>query len=70
MSCDRWWHTITMSSSSSTELTVYGSVGLVDAGSTLGSPHTRRMSGAWPPPAPSEWKVWMVESPIAARVSS
>ena len=31
----RWWQTITMSSSSSTELTVYGSVGFVDDGSTL-----------------------------------
>ena len=46
MSCDRWWQTITMSSSSSTEFTVYGSVGLVEAGSTFGMPETRRMSGA------------------------
>ncbi len=51
----RWWQTIIMSSSSSTELTPYGSVGLVDDGSTFGSPVTRRMSGACPPPAPSVW---------------
>ncbi len=38
MSWLRWWQTITMSSSSSTELIVYGSVGLVEDGSTFGSP--------------------------------
>lgn len=59
-----------MSSSSSTALTVYGRVGLVEAGSTLASPDTRMMSGAWPPPAPSVWKVWMVRPSIADRVSS
>ncbi len=30
-----------------------GLVGFVEEGSTLASPHTRMMSGAWPPPAPS-----------------
>ena len=28
-------------------------MGLVDEGSTLGSPDTLMMSGAWPPPEPS-----------------
>ncbi len=28
------------------------------------------MSGAWPPPAPSLWKVWMVRPSKAAIVSS
>jgi hypothetical protein len=50
--------------------TVYGRVGLVDDGSTLGSPATRMMSGAWPPPAPSVWKVWMVRPLKAASVVS
>ena len=36
-------------------LTVWGRVGLVDDGSTLASPATVMMSGAWPPPAPSVW---------------
>ena len=35
---DRWWHTISMSRCSSTVFTVYGRVGLVDDGSTLGKP--------------------------------
>ena len=38
--------------------TVKGRVGFVDDGSTLGSPQTLMMSGAWPPPAPSEWYLW------------
>lgn len=46
MSRLRWWQTITMSSSSSTEFRVYGSVGLVEEGRMLGSPATRMMSGA------------------------
>ena len=29
--------------------------GFVELGSTFGSPHTRMMSGACPPPAPSVW---------------
>ena len=36
-------------------LTVYGRVGLVDDGSTFGTPHALMMSGACPPPAPSVW---------------
>ena len=48
----RWWHTISMSLCSATVFTVNGRVGLVELGSTLASPHTRRVSGAWPPPAP------------------
>ena len=39
---------------------VNGRVGLVDDGSTLARPATLMMSGAWPPPAPSVWKAWMV----------
>jgi hypothetical protein len=34
-------------------LTVNGIVGFVDDGRQFGSPHTRMMSGACPPPAPS-----------------
>ena len=49
----RWWQTISMSRCSSIVLMVNGIVGLVEEGRQLGSPHTRRMSGAWPPPAPS-----------------
>ena len=51
-------------------LTVNGRVGLVDDGSTLASPATLMMSGAWPPPAPSVWKAWMVRPLKAAIVSS
>ena len=51
-------------------LTVYGIVGLVDDGSTLGSPHALMMSGAWPPPAPSVWNVPIARPPIAASVDS
>ncbi|MCY1369236.1 hypothetical protein D9M68_703200 [compost metagenome] len=50
--------------------TVYGRVGLVDDGSTLASPQTLMMSGAWPPPAPSVWYVWMVRPLNAAMVAS
>ena len=49
-----------MSRCSSSVFTVYGRVGLVEEGSMLGAPQTRMMSGACPPPAPSEWYVWMV----------
>ena len=45
-------------------------VGLVEDGRTFGSPTTRRMSGAWPPPAPSVWKAWMVRPAMAAMVLS
>ena len=51
----RWWQTISMSRCSSSVLTVYGRVGLVDEGSAFGSPAILMMSGAWPPPAPSVW---------------
>ena len=46
---------MSMSMCSASVLTVYGRVGLVDDGSTYGSPAMRMMSGAWPPPAPSVW---------------
>ena len=49
---------------------VNGIVGLVDEGRTFGSTHKRMMSGAWPPPAPSVWYVWMVRPRNAAMVSS
>ena len=49
----RWWQTMSMSRCSSMVFTVNGMVGLVDEGRQLASPHTRMMSGACPPPAPS-----------------
>ena len=51
----RWWQTMSMSRCSSMVFTVWGRVGLVELGSTLASEHTVMMSGACPPPAPSEW---------------
>ena len=57
--------TISMSRCSSTVLTVKGRVGLVDEGSTFGSEQILMMSGACPPPAPSEWYVW-IERPAVA----
>ena len=66
----RWWHTMSMSRCSSAVLRVKGSVGLVEDGRMLGSCARVMMSGAWPPPAPSVWKVWMTRPPIARRVSS
>ena len=51
----RWWQTISMSRCSSIVFTVNGIVGFVDEGRQFGSPQTRMMSGAWPPPAPSVW---------------
>ncbi len=51
----RWWQTMSMSRCSSTVFTVWGMVGLVEEGRTLPWEVTTRMSGAWPPPAPSEW---------------
>ena len=59
-----------MSRCSSTVLTVNGRVGLVEDGNTFGSPHNLMMSGAWPPPAPSVWKAWMLRPLKAAIVSS
>ncbi|OWK20254.1 hypothetical protein AJ88_32140 [Mesorhizobium amorphae CCBAU 01583] len=36
----------------------------------MGRPQTLMISGAWPPPAPSVWKAWMVRPLIAATVFS
>ncbi len=66
----RWWHTISMSRCSSMVLLVNGRVGLVEDGSTFFRPATLMMSGAWPPPAPSVWKAWMVRPLKALMVSS
>ena len=44
----RWWQTISMSRCSATVLTVCGSVGLVEPGSTIGRPASLRMSGRVP----------------------
>ena len=49
-------------------LTVCGRVGFVDDGSTLGWLTTVMMSGAWPPPAPSVWYVWIVRPAMASSV--
>mmetsp|Transcript_8525 Transcript_8525/g.18656 ORF Transcript_8525/g.18656 Transcript_8525/m.18656 type:complete len:272 (-) Transcript_8525:1560-2375(-) len=70
MFLSRWWQTMSISRCSSIVFTVKGLVGLVEEGSTLGSPHTLIMSGACPPPAPSEWYVWMVRPLMAAIESS
>ena len=61
---------MTMSRCSSNVLSVYGFVGFVEEGRQFASPATRMMSGAWPPPAPSEWYVWIVRPPIARIVCS
>ena len=50
--------------------TVCGRVGFVDDGSTLCCEATVMMSGAWPPPAPSVWNVWIERPAIAASVLS
>ena len=70
MPASRWWHTISMSTCSSSVLTVYGMVGLVLDGRKLRSPTTRRMSGAWPPPAPSVWNAHNTRPLVAAMVFS
>ncbi len=70
MDGSRWWQTMSMSRCSSSVFTVKGRVGLVEEGSTLPSSTTLMMSGAWPPPAPSVWKVWMVRPLKAAMVVS
>jgi len=70
IAASRWWHTISMSRCSSMVLRVNGRVGLVEDGSTFSRPATLMMSGAWPPPAPSVWKVAMVRPLKAARVVS
>lgn len=67
---DRWWHTISMSRCSSSVFRVYGRVGFVLLGSTFACSTTEIMSGAWPPPAPSVWYVWIVRPLMAARVRS
>jgi hypothetical protein len=59
-----------MSRCSSIVFFVYGRVGFVEDGMTLGLPQTEIMSGAWPPPAPSEWYVWMVRPLMALRECS
>ena len=51
-------------------LTVCGRVGFVEPGSTCGSPAIVRMSGAWPPPAPSTWNAEMLRPAIAATVEA
>ena len=51
----RLWQVINMSISSSYVLIEKGLVGLVELGKRFGSPQTRIMSGALPPPAPSQW---------------
>ena len=66
----KWWHTINISKCSSIVLAVYGRVGFVDDGSTFFSLQTLMMSGAWPPPAPSEWYVWIVRPANDSMVSS
>ncbi len=66
----RWWQTMSMSRCSATVLTVCGSVGLVEPGMMCGSEARVRMSGAWPPPAPSMWKAWMERPSMAAMVES
>jgi|GEM_PF-6888855 len=61
---------MSMSMCSASVFTVYGRVGLVEDGRTFRSPASRMMSGAWPPPAPSVWNVWIVRPAMAAIVSS
>mmetsp|Transcript_5078 Transcript_5078/g.20381 ORF Transcript_5078/g.20381 Transcript_5078/m.20381 type:complete len:458 (+) Transcript_5078:528-1901(+) len=60
MAGSRWWHTISISRCSETVFFVYGLVGFVDEGNTSFSPQILMISGAWPPPAPSLWYVWIV----------
>ena len=59
-----------MSYSSACELMPYGSVGLVEEGSTFGSAEILMMSGAWPPPEPSVWKECTARPSKASIVSS
>ena len=61
---------MSMSRCSSIVFTVNGRVGLVEDGITCGSPQILMMSGAWPPPAPSVWKAWIVRPFSAATVCS
>ncbi len=64
------WHSIIMSRCSSNALRVNGLVGLVDDGRQWASPLQRMMLGAWPPPAPSVWYMWMVRPAMASMVRS
>ena len=66
----KWWHTINISKCSAIVFIVKGLVGLVDAGITLSLEATFNKSGAWPPPAPSVWYVWIVLPAIASIVCS
>lgn len=66
----RWWHTIIMSRCSASVFVVNGLVGFVDDGKIFFSPAIFIMSGAWPPPAPSVWYVWIVLPAMACIVSS
>src|SRR3974377_2324180 len=59
-----------MSRCSSMVLRGNGRVGLVGGGSPFFRPPTLLMAGAWPPPAPSVWKAWMVRPLKALMVSS
>ena len=45
-------------------------VGLVELGKKFASPTTRRMSGAWPPPAPSVWNAHRLRPLVASMVFS
>ena len=67
----RWWQTISMSRCSSIVLTREGPR-RVGRGRDDVRQAARRlmMSGAWPPPAPSVWKAWIVRPLNAAIVSS
>ena len=59
-----------MSRCSSSVFTVKGIVGLVEDGRTFSTVATSIRSGACPPPAPSEWYVWIVRPAKALIVSS
>ena len=66
----KWWQTISISKCSAIVLTVYGFVGFVDAGNIFIWDATFIKSGAWPPPAPSVWYVWITLPAIAWIVCS
>ena len=66
----RLWHVISMSISSSYVFSEKGFVGFVELGRMFASPTQRMMSGALPPPAPSQWYTCITRPPIASSVSS
>jgi hypothetical protein len=66
----RWWQTMSMSRCSSPCSPCAAASGWSSDGSTLGHRHTVMMSGAWPPPAPSVWYVWIDRPAIAPSVVS